>query len=197
MNATKLHIDESVLKSFAEGSAASFTQIYNRLYPDLYFLARKLVQEAAPDVLADVFVEVWTQKKHFESADHLFYYVRSMTRNACFDYLKKEGRNIERISGLLQLNDTEHRDVYFREIVEGHLFSLIRKEIDKLPPHLREVFTLSYIQGLKNSEIAGLLGIKDSSVRVRKAEALKILRAAFYGSDLLLWLLLLMPKNNF
>lgn len=196
MTSTKFHIDGLILKSFAEGNAASFTQIYNLLYPYVFFVARRLVQDAAPDVLADVFAEVWIQKKQFETPKHLFYYVQSMTRNACFDYLKRENRNSCNIADLERVSDAKHSDIYFEEMAEGHLFSLIRDEIDKLPKHLREVFTLSYINGLKNNEIAELLCIKNSSVRVRKAEALKILRTAFSKSDLFLWVILILIKNK-
>ncbi|HEY6900554.1 MAG TPA: sigma-70 family RNA polymerase sigma factor [Puia sp.] len=195
MRNSSLHIDLVTLKAFAEGDAEAFTQIYHQYYPDLYFLAKSLVGDAAPDVLADVFAEIWTKRKSFDSSDHLFYYLRSMTRNACFDDLKRHRRNTDQIRELAHLSDEGHEDIYFREIVEGRLFLLIREEIEKLPPHIREVFKLSYIEGFKNAEIAEILGIKDASVRVRKAEALKILRAAFYRSELpLLFLALLVER---
>ncbi|HJU45184.1 MAG TPA: sigma-70 family RNA polymerase sigma factor, partial [Chitinophagaceae bacterium] len=173
MNNPDLHISQQALESFSNGDVNAFTNIYNRYYPDLYFLSRRLVGDAAPDVVADVFVQLWSQKKRFDSDEHLLFYLRVMTRNACFDLLKKEHRTSQQLKELSYITDQEHEDVYFREIIEARLFSLIQKEIDQLPSHMREVFKLSYIDGLKNAEIAALLNIKDASVRVRKAEALK------------------------
>ena len=169
----------------------AFTEIYNLYYPDLYFLSRGIVGDVAPDIVADVFVQLWSQKKRFESGEHLLFYLRAMTRNACYDSLKKEQRVSLQMKELAYITDQEHEEVYFREVIEARLFSLIQKQIDQLPPHMREVFRLSYIDGLKNAEIAELLNIKDASVRVRKAEALKLLRLAFHNSDLivLLWLI--------
>lgn len=95
------------------------------------------------------------------------------------------------LKDLVNLSDQQHQDHYFREIIEGQLFSRIHEEIEKLPPHVREVFKLSYIEGLKNAEIAKTLGIKDASVRVRKAEALRMLRIVFNDIDLTIFLLFL------
>lgn len=191
MNNTDLHISQQTLESFSKGDVNAFTNIYNRYYTELYFLSRRLVGDLAPDVVADVFVQLWSQKKRFDSDDHLLFYLRAMTRNACFDLLKKEHKTSQQLKELSYITDQEHEDVYFREIIEARLFSLIQKEIDQLPLHMREVFKLSYIDGLKNAEIAELLNIKDASVRVRKAEALKLLRSAFYNTELIVLLAIL------
>lgn len=179
------------------GSKVLFTQVYNDYYTQLYFLTKKMVQDAAPDILADVFTELWVQEKEFESERHLFFYLRAMVSNACFDFLKKKNRDSKQIDLLTLQTDQQYTDIYFRDIVEGHLFTQIKEEIDKLPPHLREVFTLSYIKGLKNNEIASLLQIKDNAVRVRKAEALKKIRTAFHGTEPQFLCMLLLIKNIF
>lgn len=191
LNHADLHIGQLTLESFSKGDVAAFTDIYNRYYPDLYFLSRGIVGDLAPDIVADVFVQLWSQKKRFDSGEHLLFYLRAMTRNACYDSLKKEQRASLQLKELSYITDQEHEVVYFREIIEARLFSLILLEIDRLPPHMREVFRLSYIDGLKNAEIAELLNIKDASVRVRKAEALKLLRLTFRNTDLIVLLLLI------
>lgn len=179
------------------GSKVLFTQVYNDYYSRLYFLTKKMVREAAPDILADVFTELWVRGKEFESELHLFFYLRAMVSNACFDYLENKNRDLKQIDQLTLQTEQQYNDVYFRDIVEGHLFAQIKEEIDKLPPHLRKVFTLSYIKGLKNSEIANLLQIKDNAVRVRKAEALKKLRTIFHGTEPQFLSALLLIKNIF
>jgi RNA polymerase sigma-70 factor (ECF subfamily) len=195
LNKKALHIDNLTLQSFAQGDPAAFTLVYNRYYPDLYFLAKRLVNDSAADVLADVFMQAWSQKKLFDSPEHLISYMYTMTRNACFDFLKKQSKDTQRLQDLRYVSEREHQDDYFHEITEGRLFSLIREEIEQLPPHIRKVFKLSYINGLKNAEIAQLLGMKDASIRVRKAEALRILRAAFYNIDLAVFMLFFFSEH--
>jgi RNA polymerase sigma-70 factor (ECF subfamily) len=43
----------------------------------------------------------------------------------------------------------------------------IREFIEKLPPNFRAVMVLSEIEGLKNSEIADILGISLDNVKIR------------------------------
>ena len=53
---------------------------------------------------------------------------------------------------------------------------LIYKEMDKLPDKCREIFTMSYLEERKTSEIAVLLNISTRTVEVQLYKALKILR---------------------
>lgn len=179
-------MNDELLQQLADGQASAFTTIYNQYYPELYFLSRHLIGDEAPDVVADVFIRLWTQRKLFESRPHLLGYLHVMTRNACFDHLKKQHRDVLQLQELLHISEQEHEDRYFHEIVEARVFTRIREEINELPPHMREVFKLAYIDGLKNAEIASLLQMKDAAVRVRKAEALKILRSSLYRIELII-----------
>ncbi len=177
--------EPTLLQQLADGQTTAFTAIYNQYYPELYYLAKRLASDAAPDIVAEVFIQLWTQRKLFENDRHLLAYLRVMTRNACYDLLKKQQRDLQHMRELRHISEQEHEDQYFHEIIEGRLFTLIRAEIDQLPPHIRQVFKLAYIDGLKNAEIAEQLHMKDASVRVRKAEALKILRATLYRTELI------------
>ena len=188
--------EPTLLQQLADGQTTAFTAIYNQYYPELYFLAKRLAGDTAPDVVADVFVQLWTQRKLFENHRHLLAYLRVMTRNDCYDLLKKQQRDVQHLKELRHISEQEHEDQYFQEIIEGRLFALIREEIEQLPPHIREVFKLAYIDGLKNGEIAQLLNMKDASVRVRKAEALKILRATLYRIELIVILKLAISVND-
>ena len=183
---TYYYMNDVLLQQLADGQSSAFTTIYNDYYPELYFLSKHLIGDDAPDVLADVFIRLWTQRKLFESKAHLLAYLRVMTRNACFDHLKKQHRDVQQLQELLHISDQEHEDRHFHEIMESRVFTLIRNEIEELPPHMREVFKLAYIDGLKNAEIASLLQMKDAAVRVRKAEALKILRSSLYRIELII-----------
>ena len=53
---------------------------------------------------------------------------------------------------------------------------LLFNAIHSLPDRERQIFELSFIEGLKNIEIAEQLGVSDSTVKKAKAKALEILR---------------------
>ena len=53
---------------------------------------------------------------------------------------------------------------------------LLFNAIHSLPDRERQIFELSFIEGLKNIEIAEQLGVSDSTVKKAKAKVLEILR---------------------
>ncbi|MBS0028169.1 RNA polymerase sigma factor [Chitinophaga sp. 22321] len=180
-----LHDYQNTNQSLKERES-SFAVIYNKYYPELYFMSRRFVGDQAPDILAEVFIRFWNRQRQFDNEFHLISYLRVMVHNACIDYLKMQQRQLQSLQDFSYLSDQEYEDHYFREVMEGRLFSLIMEEIERLPEHCKIVFKMSYIDGLRNAEIARLLNIKDASVRVRKSEALRILRSVRFPICLLL-----------
>ena len=61
-------------------------------------------------------------------------------------------------------------------IENKQLGNKIKEAIDSLPPKSREAFTLSYIYGIKEIEIAELMGISVRTVEVHIYRALHFLR---------------------
>ena len=72
-------------------------------------------------------------------------------------------------------------EIYYNDdpqslFAEDERLELIYKEMDKLPEKCREVFTMSYLEERKTSEIAVLLNISPRTVEAQLYKALKILR---------------------
>ena len=68
-------------------------------------------------------------------------------------------------------------DSFFRDsVIDQEAQTLLYSAIEKLPEKARVVFEMSFIEGLKNTEIAEKLELSDSSVKKYKATALDFLR---------------------
>ena len=61
-------------------------------------------------------------------------------------------------------------------LLDTHILLWVISNDVKLPEKARIVFEMSFIEGLKNVEIAEKLGLSDSSVKQYKASALDFLR---------------------
>ena len=61
-------------------------------------------------------------------------------------------------------------------MISQETFDMLYAAIDALPDRYREIFALSFEQGLKNTEIASRLGLSEIGVKKRKARMLEILR---------------------
>ena len=76
-------------------------------------------------------------------------------------------------SGIRELEDAS---CFANSVIDQEAQTLLYSAIEELPEKARIVFEMSFMEGLKNVEIAEKLGLSDSSVKKYKATALDFLR---------------------
>lgn len=74
-------------------------------------------------------------------------------------------------------------------MIQQETLDMLYDAIESLPPHLHDIFEMSFEQGMKNEEIAALLNVSPSTIKRRKAQMLDILRNNLKDNYLLLLLL--------
>lgn len=188
--------DEVVLiQQFRTGSGEAFTILYQHLYRRVYWFARKFIDEKEDvrDLTAETFVQLWQQKETFHTLDAITAFLYVTVRNKCFNLLKHRKMKASHRDDLLQELTDRGEDGFFEEQVRLQLVSRIYAEINKLPARMREVFLLSYRDGLKPAEIAKLLQIKPQTVTNQRISAVKLLQLAL-GDNLLAAALLLLLR---
>lgn len=176
--------ENELLAALRSGSEPAFTEVYRRLYKRVYLFATRFVDQPADaqDLTAETFVELWNRRTGFYDLDGVAAFLHVTVRNKCFNLLKhqhmKEGRKEE----LLQLLSEQDNDHFHIEKVQSELLGKIYAEVDKLPPRMREVFLLSYREGLRPAEIAERLQIKVQTVTNQRVSAIRLLQLAL-GKD--------------
>lgn len=191
--------DEVVLiQQFRSGSEEAFTTLYQHLYRRVYWFAKKFVEdtEDARDLTAETFVQLWQQRQTFYSLDAISAFLYVTVRNKCFNLLKHRKMKASHEQDLLRLLTERGEDSFFEEQVRIQLVSRIYAEINKLPARMREIFLLSYRDGLKPAEIAELLQIKAQTVTNQRVSAVKLLQIALGDSLLTVALLLLLDRPD-
>lgn len=189
-----LMLQDDIVADFNNGDEKAFTIIYKHYFPIVYSYAKNWIDsEQAKDVTSAVFIDLWKGERKLENKLHLISLLRIMTRNKCIDVLRKDKKQHDHLEKLSYLSESREEIIFSEAFLGAGIYRHIREEIEKLPPHMREVFKLSFYEGLKNGEIAKKLQLKDASVRVLKAQALKLLRSALF--DIELGLLLIFLKN--
>jgi RNA polymerase sigma-70 factor (ECF subfamily) len=83
------------------------------------------------------------------------------------------------------LENTPEAD-FSQELVMIALMKKIYKEVDKLPPRMRDVFYLSYKEGLKPARIAEMLDVSVQTVKNQRSNAIKLLRISLKDNPLLM-----------
>ena len=157
-----------------------FKELYKSNAPMLIFYAGKYVNAiTAEDLVQDVFLKVWQKRTFLFLKEGIKTYLYRSVQHACLDYLKHQevkGDYINTVTTQLKIEEIYYNDDPQSLFAEDERLELIYKEMDKLPEKCREIFTMSYLEERKTSEIAVLLNISTRTVEVQLYKALKILR---------------------
>lgn len=160
----------------------TLTLIYELYYGQMYKKAYAVLRnkQDAEDAVQEAFyrvclnAEVFTQP-HSETTAALIY---TYTRNEVINHYHKKKRRSAMIVGTPDadiLIDTEVCDLDLMMVQEENSAE-VRRAVDALDPHYREVIILKYFENKKNTEIAAILGLGQNVVNGRIYRAKKMLR---------------------
>ena len=167
-------------------------KIYDQYGKKIYKVAYKVLNnpEDAEDCLHDVIQIIIDRLDIFRSADedHLIKLLVTSTRNTALDIYRKNKvkRMNEGVRKPYVDEETEDQNMDIENIPDEDMFAdavLISKEsrmriaqmIEELDPIYRDVLFLRYQYSMKNQDIAKILQISESVVKVRYYRAKKIL----------------------
>lgn len=195
MTVTEIEIQDefALMQQFRAGSEEAFTTVYRHLYRRVFWFARKFVQdiEDARDLTAEAFIQVWQQNQNFKDLNAVEAFLHVTVRNKCFNLLKHQQMKAGRRDELLRQLQVREQGDFFEELLQLQLVGRIYAEVNKLPPRMKEIFLLSYRDGLKPAEIAALLQIKPQTVTNQRITAVKLLQLVL-GKDFMLSAMLLL-----
>jgi RNA polymerase sigma-70 factor (ECF subfamily) len=173
-----MNYSENIIGELSKGNPRAFTGLYNEKYSSLFWFANKFLEnnEDSEDVVADVFYRLWLNRAELNHVDDLPAYLRRMTRNACFSFLNRNKLKAGIYKDLLLRAETMTEDDIIRSEVKAEVLDFVNSELKKLSPKYRTVFELSFIEGLKNEEVADRLQTSNQVVRDMKSKIRKMLK---------------------
>lgn len=169
--------DKELLSLIRQDNSSAFREIFVRYNSLLIIYAHRKLQdkEASRDVIQDVFANIWQSRHCLEIkgavASYLYMAVRNRVMNIFRDRQLDE-RHLDKLQRMLEphVSTTDHR------IREQDIRELIEREIDGLPPKMKEVFELRRKEHLSNAEIAERMGLSEHTVATHLKRALQRLR---------------------
>lgn len=186
--------DAELIRSFRSGDEKAFTAVYQQFYFQVYQFAKRWLNESqdAEDVTADTFVKLWDRKAKFESLGNIGGFLYLTVRNACYDLLRhRQVRSGKQSEIARELDESGQTDFTIQQIREEFL-KLVYAEVERMPAKMKEIFLLSYRDGLKPAEIARQLQLSVQTVANQKVNAIRFLKEALTDKSLLTTLLLLL-----
>ena len=142
----------------------SFRTTVLPLSDKLFRLALRITMNRAEaeDVVQDTLLKVWEHRSEWEQIDNLEAFAIAICRNRALDIQKRAGRNTENLDEMAHFsNQTPHE-----QLVASEQISLVRRLMDALPEVQRTIMLLRDIEGKTYQEIAAMLGISETQVKV-------------------------------
>lgn len=168
-----------------------FKRVYLDYYSALCYFASRIVgdKKEAEDIVEDVFVKFLQTKRVFTEEDNVRAYLYTSIKNASLTHLAKSNRDKER-QGEYHAGLPESEQAYINDIIKTEVVRAVMHEIKKLPSHAGRIIQLSYIEGMKNAQIAELLGISEQTVKNLKSKGLAILKSKLSPGVFMLFFML-------
>jgi len=185
-------LNPDLIIDFKKGDPQAFSSFFHIHYRPLCYFAAQLVgsHPDAEDIVKDTYVKLWQKHTDFETAQNIKAFLYISVRNACLNFLRhiqvKESSRKE----LMYLEENKGEELVLNQMIRAELMQEIYTEIEKLPEKRRQVFKLSYLDGLKNDEIAVQMNISIHTVKEHKGKALQFLRMRFSDRQIVLFILL-------
>ncbi len=151
-----------------------------------------LDEQIAEDLVMDSFLYYWENRSHVDISGNLQAYILRILKHKCLDYLKLQRIHNDihkkiKDDALWDLNKSiaslEQLEPY--KIMTDECHKIVVEAVNQLPVKTREIFMLSRMHDMKNSEIAEKMDISEKTVEYHMTKALKILRERLKGLYLL------------
>jgi RNA polymerase sigma-70 factor (ECF subfamily) len=180
--ANELQSEIELLRKVGHGDRRSFEQLYERFSEVLFSIAYRMLksQEAAEDVLQDVFVQIWKKAPLFDPArGRPMTWAVTLTRNKAIDLMRSAQRRSD-------LHDTMHRETEafrrfddrssFDAVASDELWKLVRDAIEKLSKEQRQAIELAFFASMTQTEIAEHLDEPLGTIKARIRRGMLALR---------------------
>jgi RNA polymerase sigma-70 factor (ECF subfamily) len=162
--------EEKLIANCIKGDAQSQRLFFDQYTPTLFAVAIRYARsrEDAEDVLQESWVKIFNALSTYENKGKLHSWMKTIVINTALRSNQKAYFKNEKNGFDAMIEESVDPD-----IIESMNYHEIRALVDKLPDGYAEVFKLAIIDDFKHKEIADLLGIAESTSRVKLTIARK------------------------
>lgn len=160
-----------------ETDSITFDAVYRDYYPRIKrYLARLIAFGDAEDVAQDVFLKISSSLDSFRGESSISTWVYRIATNAAMDKVRSPAYRSRAASASIDdspdsgqvLAGTEgHISSVEQDAIRSEMSGCVQSLVAQLPANYRTVLVLSETEGMKNAEIAEVLGISVETVKIR------------------------------
>jgi RNA polymerase sigma factor (sigma-70 family) len=153
-----------------------FIKVISPFKDRLYRLAKRLLvsNEEAEDATQEVLVKLWNNKGKLESYTSVEALAMTMTKNYCLDQLKSKRATELRI---VHSNYTDRQAGSHQQAEDRDSWEWAEKIMETLPEQQKLILQMRDIEQYEFEEIAKIMDMNETAVRVALSRARKTMRA--------------------
>ncbi len=167
-NLENLPVTDQIVARCRKGDARAFHDLYHAYSKAMYNICLRMTghQADAEDVLQEAFVQVFKNLDNLATDSSLTAWVKRIVVNHCLSYLRKKKVYFE------EVEDQEWKQEDGVDETEHTLtVAAVKDAIGQLPAGYRTVLNLYIFEDYSHREIAGMLGITESTVKTQYMRA--------------------------
>ena len=178
MNGSTTGCEKDLLRCLQAGQEAAFTEIYNRYWKKLFYVAAQKLQNLseAEEVVQDIFLDLWKRREALQITTCLEAYLAVCVKYKVINILARKSRQQRYQLQASQQPLSDHSTIQVLQLQE--LKEQLVNETAKLPEKCQLVFRLSREGGFSHKQIASRLGISEKTVESHLSKALRTLRTS-------------------
>ncbi|MBG6110780.1 RNA polymerase sigma-70 factor (ECF subfamily) [Flavobacterium sp. CG_23.5] len=152
-----------------------FVQLTNPFKDKVFRLAKRLLTstEEAEDATQEVLVKLWSKNGSLDGFNSVEAVAMTMTKNYCLDQLKsKRAGNLK----IVHTNFTDREPSLDKKVEDVDSLNWVEKIINQLPEQQRILIQMRDIEQYEFAEIAKIVEMNETAVRVALSRARKTIR---------------------
>ena len=179
--------DQSLLDALIKGEETAFEKIYKSYFALLQNYSASIVgdSEAALEIIQNIFVALWENRKNLDREKSLRNYLLRSTHNNSLRYLKTRFLHLQHQENLKRKKSEEEQENVIRAEEGPEPEQQLSALLNELPERSRQVMIMSHIENWKSADIARKLGISVRTVETILYQAMKKLRGTIRGKGII------------
>jgi RNA polymerase sigma-70 factor, ECF subfamily len=171
--------DRQLVEQIRQGDDGAFEMLVRRKTSKVYGLCYRVIgnSEDAKDISQLVFLKLWENLEKYDATYAFDTWLYRMVTNVAIDFMRSKQSRDNAVNSNLRLVKTSVDPEQTVTVARKEVESVFNAVSNVLSPKQKTIFVMSEMEDLRSSEIAKVLGCRESTVRNHLFNARKLMQA--------------------
>jgi RNA polymerase sigma-70 factor (ECF subfamily) len=170
--------DRQLVEQIRQGDDGAFEMLVRRKTSKVYGLCYRVIgnSEDAKDISQLVFLKLWENLEKYDATYAFDTWLYRMVTNVAIDFMRSKQSRDNAVNSNLRLVKTSVDPEQTVTVARKEVESVFNAVSNVLSPKQKTIFVMSEMEDLRSSEIAKVLGCRESTVRNHLFNARKLMQ---------------------